>query len=167
LKNCFFTDLTTQKIACIVGSNHYNKWQKGEYLMQSPLVQYYLACWQKCLDFRGRSRRAEFWYFVLCNIIVSLILQAIDRALGLYQDDKKTGVLQGIYDFAIILPSLAVGVRRLHDIGKSGWWYAINLVPCLGWIAFIIFAAQEGEPQSNAWGPNPKSGDLEAQRMHY
>jgi uncharacterized membrane protein YhaH (DUF805 family) len=158
--------LTSTKIACIVGSNRYNKWQKGEYLMQSPLVQYYLACWQKCLDFRGRSRRAEFWYFVLCNVIVSLVLQAIDRALGLYQDDKKTGVLQGLYDFAIILPNLAVGVRRLHDIGKSGWWYAINLVPCLGWIAFIVFAAQEGESQSNAWGPNPKAGDLEAQRMH-
>jgi uncharacterized membrane protein YhaH (DUF805 family) len=134
--------------------------------MQSPLVQYYVACWQKCLDFRGRSRRAEFWYFVLGNAIASTLLHAVDRALGLYNDSNKSSILQDLYILAIALPLVSAGIRRLHDIGKSGWWLAINFVPCLGWIAYIVFTAQEGEARPNTWGENPKYPDSgDAQRM--
>ena len=106
---------------------------------------------KKYAVFTGRARRAEFWYFVLFNIIVSIVLSIIS---GIFRD--KSNILGSIYSLAVLIPSIAVGVRRLHDIGKSGWWLLISLIPLIGWIWIIVLTAMEGNPGDNKYGPNPK-----------
>jgi uncharacterized membrane protein YhaH (DUF805 family) len=105
--------------------------------------------------FGGRSRRKEYWYFLLFNIIVAIVLAWIDALLGTFSS-SGIGVLSGIYGLAILIPSLAVTVRRLHDIDRSGWWILINLFPLIGSIVLLVFAVSEGTPGNNQYGPNPK-----------
>jgi uncharacterized membrane protein YhaH (DUF805 family) len=101
-------------------------------------------------NFNGRARRKEFWMFVLFNIIFSIVTWTVDAILGTYI------VFSTIYGLAILIPSLAVTVRRLHDIGKSGLWIFIEFIPFIGWIWLLILLAQEGIPGPNEYGPNPK-----------
>jgi uncharacterized membrane protein YhaH (DUF805 family) len=122
-------------------------------------VNWYLEVLTKYADFSGRARRQEYWMFCLINVIVSL---AIGFAAGLV--GGMLGVSQNIvmtiamlYSVAVFVPSLAVGVRRLHDTGRSGWWLLIVLVPLIGVIALFVFAVQDSEPGSNAYGKNPKT----------
>jgi uncharacterized membrane protein YhaH (DUF805 family) len=98
----------------------------------------------------------EYWYFVLFNIIVSIVLGAIDGLLGTRGSYAGAGLLSGIYGLAILIPSLAVTVRRLHDIDRSGWWILIALVPLIGTIVLLVFALLEGTPGTNRYGLNPK-----------
>ncbi|MFA6174697.1 MAG: DUF805 domain-containing protein [Kiritimatiellales bacterium] len=107
-------------------------------------MKWYLAVLKKYAEFNGRAGREEFWMFVLINFIVSLILSII-RPLGL------------IYGLAVLVPSLAVGARRLHDTGRSGWFQLLVLIPLIGPIVLIVFAAQDGQPGDNQYGSNPKS----------
>jgi uncharacterized membrane protein YhaH (DUF805 family) len=93
------------------------------------------TCFSKYVDFNGVASRSEFWWFILFLIIVGVVLNIIDQALG-------TAVLGGIFALATILPQLAVGARRLHDTGRSGWWWLIVLVPLIGTIVLIVFWAQ-------------------------
>jgi uncharacterized membrane protein YhaH (DUF805 family) len=113
-------------------------------------LSWYLEALKKYAVFGGRSRRMEYWYFVLFNIIVSIVLGAIDALLG------TLGLLSGLYGLAILIPSLAVTVRRLHDIDRSGWWILIALVPLIGTIVLLVFALLEGTPGTNRYGLNPK-----------
>ncbi len=113
-------------------------------------MKWYLAVLRKYAVFSGRARRTEYWMFVLINLIVALVLGAIDGLLG------SQGLLGGLYSLAVLIPSLAVAVRRLHDTNRSGWWILINLIPLIGWIIFIIFAVQDSQPGANQHGPNPK-----------
>jgi uncharacterized membrane protein YhaH (DUF805 family) len=99
--------------------------------------------------FTGRSRRPEYWWFVLFNIIVSLVLGIIDGVVF----GGEVGVLGAIYNLAVLVPSLAVGVRRLHDTGRTGWWLLIALVPLIGIIVLIVFFASKGEEHDNQHGP--------------
>ena len=101
------------------------------------------------VDFSGRARRKEYWMFALMNAIIAAALIIIDAGLG----DE---VLQSVYSLVVFLPSLAVGVRRMHDIGKSGWWLLIGLIPLIGSIWLIVLACQDSEPGANRWGANPK-----------
>lgn len=119
-------------------------------------MNWYLAVWKKFAEFSGRARRKEYWLFVLFNIVVTIVLTLIDRALGLLNQDSGLGVLSGIYSLAALIPSLAVTVRRLHDTGRSGWWILIGLVPCIGGLAILILAVLDSEAGDNAYGPNPK-----------
>lgn len=115
---------------------------------------------KKYADFTGRARRKEFWMFILFSFIISIVLSIIDRALGLtYGYKDNSGVLSSIFSLAILVPTLAVAVRRMHDTNRSGWWIAINLICCIGWIWFIVLAAQEGTPGDNQYGPDPKAGE--------
>lgn len=95
-------------------------------------------------DFNTRSRRSEYWWAMLFCSLVSLALSAI------------LGTLAYLWSLAILLPTLAVNVRRLHDIGKSGWWYLIILVPLAGSIVLLVLCCQDSVPGRNQWGPNPK-----------
>jgi uncharacterized membrane protein YhaH (DUF805 family) len=113
-------------------------------------MRWYLDVLRKYAVFSGRARRMEYWMFVLFNLIIALVLGAIDGLLGIQ------GVLGGLYSLAVLIPSLAVAVRRLHDTNRSGWWILINLIPVIGWIIFIIFAVQDSQPGPNQYGPNPK-----------
>jgi uncharacterized membrane protein YhaH (DUF805 family) len=119
-------------------------------------LSWYLQALKKYAVFSGRSRRMEYWYFVLFNIIVSIVLGAIDGLLGTLGSGMGAGLLSGIYGLAILIPSLAVTVRRLHDIDRTGWWILIALVPLIGTIVLLVFALLEGTPGTNRYGPNPK-----------
>ena len=119
-------------------------------------MSWYLEALKKYAVFHGRSRRAEYWYFVLFNLIVAIVLAAIDSLLGTFSSAQNIGLLSGIYSLAVLIPTLAVTIRRLHDIDRSGWWILINLVPLIGTIVLLVFALMDGTPGDNRYGPNPK-----------
>lgn len=114
-------------------------------------MNFYVDAWKKFADFKGRSRRKEFWLFWLINSMISGLLQQVTGSLGI-----AGTIILVVFGLAIILPMIAVGIRRMHDINKSGWWVLINLVPLIGSIWFIVLAIKDSEPQSNQWGPCPK-----------
>ena len=118
-------------------------------------MSWYLEAFKKYAVFGGRSRRKEYWYFMLFNIVVIYVLEGIDRLL-----ETLTGLsvdlLIGIYALAAIIPFLAVSVRRLHDIDRSGWWYFITLIPLIGAIVMLVFTLLDSTPGHNRYGPNPK-----------
>jgi uncharacterized membrane protein YhaH (DUF805 family) len=119
-------------------------------------VSWYLEVLKKYAVFSGRARRAEYWYFVLFNIIVAIVLSLIDTLLGTFDFVQGVGLLSGLYYLAVLIPTLAVTVRRLHDIDRTGWWIFINLIPLIGFIVLLVFAVTDGTPGSNRYGPNPK-----------
>jgi uncharacterized membrane protein YhaH (DUF805 family) len=120
-------------------------------------LSWYLEALKKYAVFSGRSRRREYWYFVLFNIIVTIVLGWIDALLGTSSSYAAgAGLLSGIYSLAVLIPTLAVTVRRLHDIDRSGWWILIGLVPLIGAIVLLVFALLDSTPGDNQYGPNPK-----------
>ncbi|MFM1887044.1 MAG: hypothetical protein RL026_2201 [Pseudomonadota bacterium] len=110
------------------------------------------VCLSKYVEFNGRARRSEYWYFTLFNFVVSMIAGFIDGILGL-----DIGIVGGLTGLALLLPGIAVSMRRLHDIGKSGWWLLLALIPIVGWIILIVFACQPGTSGGNAYGDDPKA----------
>ena len=124
-------------------------------------MNYYLKCLRQYADFGGRARRKEYWLFALFNGIISFVLMVIDVMTGTFIQELGLGLLSGIYLLAVLIPSLAVCVRRLHDIGKSGWYYFIGLIPFIGWIILLVWFCKEGEYDSNEWGENPKLNETE------
>ena len=119
-------------------------------------MNWYLEVLKKYAVFNGRARRKEYWFFFLFNILVSILLAAIDMAIGSFNAEAGMGLLGGIYALAVLIPSIAVSVRRLHDTGRSGWWLLIALVPIIGVIVLVIFMLQDSKPE-NQYGPNPKA----------
>jgi uncharacterized membrane protein YhaH (DUF805 family) len=117
---------------------------------EGDAVNWYLAVLKNYAGFSGRARRTEYWMFFLINLIIVVVLDLIGMAI------KVSTLLGGIYGLAVLIPSLAVGVRRLHDTGRSGWWLLIGLIPVIGTIILIVFMATEGQPGDNQYGPNPK-----------
>ncbi len=103
-------------------------------------------------DFKTRSNRAEFWIFVLVNFIISILLGMVQFKVFFY--------LGIIYSLVVLVPGLAVSVRRLHDIGKSGWNLLWAFLPIIGWIYLLILYIREGEPQANKWGEVPADLDV-------
>jgi uncharacterized membrane protein YhaH (DUF805 family) len=118
-------------------------------------VQWYLEVLRKYAQFEGRAHRTEFWLFVLVNVAISLALSIIDRIIG--TDGDYGGLLQGVYGLAVLIPSLAVGARRLHDINRSGWWQLLSLT-IVGIIVLIVWWAKEGDKAPNPHGPDPWAG---------
>ena len=104
------------------------------------------VCFKKYADFSGRAARPEFWWFVLFQILVSAVLGIISVKL------------QGLGNLVMLLPGLAVGARRLHDINKTAWLLLLWLIPVLGWILLIYWAAQPGDAGANSYGEPPASG---------
>lgn len=111
---------------------------------------------QKYATFTGRARRSEYWFFVLFQVIVCVVAAILDSVLGLTIGDLSYGVLYCLSALALLLPSLAVVIRRLHDIGRSGWWILIALVPFIGGLVLLVFACLDSQPQANKYGPSPK-----------
>ena len=102
-------------------------------------MNWYLSCLKDhYADFNGRATRTEFWMFILFNCIASIIITAIGYLLHI-------SVLSSIYSLAVLVPSLAVGVRRLHDTGRSGWWWFIAFVPVVGCIWLIVLWCLESK----------------------
>ncbi|MDH6118418.1 DUF805 domain-containing protein [Kitasatospora sp. GAS204B] len=113
-------------------------------------MNWYLAVLKNYVGFSGRARRQEYWMFVLINVVISIILEIVDAAAG------TNGVISGLYTLAVLLPTLAVLFRRLHDTGRAGWWVLIGVIPLIGAIVLIVFTAGAGQPEANQYGPNPK-----------
>jgi uncharacterized membrane protein YhaH (DUF805 family) len=110
---------------------------------------------QKYVDFTGRARRSEYWYFVLFTFIVSIVASIIDTIIGTRSSTTGYGLVQGLASLALLLPGIAVGVRRLHDTGRTGWWLLIGLIPLVGAIVLIVFFVQDSQGE-NAYGSSPK-----------
>lgn len=119
--------------------------------MQSFIENYKNILQHKYAQFEGRATRREFWSFVLVNAIVGIIISIVDSIIGLHDNSFN---LNSLYSLAVFIPSLALAVRRLHDIGKSGWWELLVLIPIIGWIVLLIFAIMESQPGANQYGPN-------------
>lgn len=111
---------------------------------------WYLMVLKKYMEFTGRSRRKEYWMFVLFNLIIAIGLGVIEAILGI------PGILSLLYGLAVLLPGIAVSIRRLHDTNRSGWWLLIGLIPFIGAIVLIYFMVIDGTPGDNQYGVNPK-----------
>lgn len=107
-------------------------------------MDYYKDAIKKYIVFEGRASRKEFWMFVLISLIITILLSIIDSIIGT-SGMGSGGLLANLYTLAVFLPSLAIGVRRLHDTGRSGWWMLLGLIPVVGTIILIVLWIQEGK----------------------
>jgi len=119
-------------------------------------MDWFLGALKKYAVFEGRARRREYWFFVLFVVIIAVVLAIADRITGTYSAAYGTGLLGGLFSLAVLIPSLAVGARRLHDTGRSGWWLLIGLIPFVGAIVLIVFFVIDSQAGTNEYGPNPK-----------
>ncbi len=115
-----------------------------------PFGEAVKRCFKKYADFNGRASRAEYWWFMLFNCIISVIFSGLGQAANFFN------FLGGLYSLAVLVPSLAVAWRRMHDIGKGGGWFFICFVPLIGWIWYIVLAATRGEAGANRFGDAPE-----------
>ncbi|MBQ6206412.1 MAG: DUF805 domain-containing protein [Oscillospiraceae bacterium] len=111
------------------------------------------SCLSQYATFSGRARRSEYWYFSLFNALLGFVIGVIG---GLFLGETLTNVLTALVTLALLAPGLAVSVRRLHDIGKSGWALLFALIPVVGWILIIVWACKDSESGENQYGSNPK-----------
>lgn len=119
-------------------------------------MNWYLTVLKKYAEFSGRARRKEYWMFALMNFLISILISIVGAVIG--DTDGLIAVsLSGVYALFIFIPSLAVTVRRLHDTNKSGWWILITLVPLIGGLVLLIFMIMDSDPNTNAYGANPKA----------
>ena len=120
-------------------------------------VGYYLEGFHKFADFEGRSSRAEFWWFTLVLYAIQIAIVALGTVLGTFSPGLGilSTVILWIHGLGTLIPQLAVGVRRLHDSGRSGWWWLVILVPFVGWIPLLIFLVQPTDPRPNSYGRGP------------
>lgn len=118
-------------------------------------MNYYFEVWKKYANFKGRSPRKEYWVFFLVNLVIIFVISSIERFIGMSASIYKSG-LANLYGLAILIPSLAVSVRRLHDTNRSGWWILIGLIPFIGSVVILVFMVIDSQPGENKYGPNPK-----------
>lgn len=126
-------------------------------------MSWFILAWQRATDFSGRSRRKEYWYFSLFNAIIMIFLALF--AIAVFEDRKPATFpffMMFAYGLVLFVPSLAVTIRRLHDIGKSGWWYFIAFVPFVGGIVLFVFTLLDSQPYPNEWGLDPKAAERAA-----
>jgi uncharacterized membrane protein YhaH (DUF805 family) len=116
-------------------------------------------------NFSGRARRSEYWYFALVSTIISIALSVTDYLAGLTFENSTSGPIGFVYSLLVLIPCLALTVRRLHDVGKSGWFFFIALIPVIGAIWLLILFCTEGDGGSNQYGPDPKNDFDEIQEI--
>lgn len=114
-------------------------------------MNWYVEVLKKYAVFEGRARRTEYWMFFLINFVICFVLSIVEAMIG------TMGILTVVYSLAVLLPGIAVSIRRIHDIGRSGWWVVIGLVPVVGAIVLLIFALLDSQPGENQYGPSPKA----------
>lgn len=136
-------------------------------------MKYFILAITKAFDFRSRSSRPEYWYFVLFNILFAIAAIILDNLLGTtikinigtVEVPLPYGYIYFLYLLALMIPGLSAGVRRLHDVGKSGWMMLLAFIPIIGGIWLLVLFVMESDPGDNKWGPNPNNipmidGDL-------
>lgn len=140
-------------------------------------MNWYLQVLKKYAVFNGRSRRKEFWYYILFSLLITIGLVLLDMYFGLFDAKRSIGVLSCIYAVATFLPQTAVAVRRLHDVGKSGWWLwffapsdllqyifhdnksiiiLIGIYTLIVYFVFLYFMVKNGKAEPNQYGTDPK-----------
>jgi len=119
-------------------------------------MNWYLKVLKEYDDFNGRARRKEYWMFILFNIIFAVIALILDFILVIAIEGIGYGPLYGLYALAMLIPGLAVSIRRLHDVGKSGWMILIYLIPLIGAIWLFVLMVTDSNPGENQYGANPK-----------
>jgi len=119
-------------------------------------MNWYLEVLKKYAVFGGRARRKEYWFFVLFNFIFAVVLAFIDGMIGTFNVETGYGVLSGIYGLAVLIPGIAVTIRRLHDTDRSGWWLLICFIPLIGAIWLLVLLVIDGTSGQNQYGPDPK-----------
>jgi uncharacterized membrane protein YhaH (DUF805 family) len=124
-------------------------------------MNWYLKVLRQYGDFKGRARRKEYWMYTLFTIIFAILAMILDSILGTSFNiggiNLHYGYIYLFYNLALLIPGFAVTVRRLHDIGKSGWFFLICLIPIIGCIWILIVLLKDSEPGDNEYGPNPKA----------
>lgn len=116
-------------------------------------------------NFEGRARRAEYWWYALGNFILLIIAMILDNVLGITMGQMGYGPIYALLALATFIPGLAVGIRRLHDVGKSGWFYLIIFIPIIGAIWLLILFFTEGTQGPNQYGPDPKGNHSEIDQI--
>lgn len=151
--------------------NYYFSHDINPYFLKPKLekMKWYLKVLRQYADFSGRARRTEYWMFTLFNVIFTCIAMGIDNVLGITfsfagADGTSVPFFYGyvyvLYALAMLVPSLAVSVRRLHDVGKSGWMLLIALIPIIGGIWLLVLMCTDSQQGTNKWGENPKEEPL-------
>lgn len=127
------------------------------------------SVFMKYATFAGRARRAEFWWFVLFSLIAQAVLGSLDRNLfggglmaamfdGRFSIAQNPSVFSGLYSLAVVVPTIAVTCRRLHDVDRSGWWILIWVIPLIGFIIMLVWTTRRGTSGPNRFGPDPIAG---------
>ena len=124
-------------------------------------MNWYLQVLKKYAEFSGRARRKEYWMFTLFNFIFLIVAFILDNILGTAIEDVGYGLFYFLYALAVLIPGLAVSVRRLHDVGKSGWMILISLIPIIGWIWLFVLYDTDSNPGENEYGANPKDAQTD------
>jgi len=119
-------------------------------------MNWYFDVLKKYATFGGRARRKEYWMFTLFSLIITIGLTVLDGVTGMLVPGAGIGLLSGIYSLAVLIPTLAVAIRRLHDTNRSGWWLLISLIPLIGMIVLLVFFVSDTKPEENRFGENPK-----------
>ena len=120
------------------------------------MFNHYTNCFKNYAKFTGRARRMEYWSFILFNFIFAIVALILDIVLGIASPEIGYGPIYGIYALAALIPGIAVLVRRLHDVGRSGWYYFVIFIPLIGAILLLVWLFSDSKPGTNKWGPNPK-----------
>lgn len=120
-------------------------------------MNWYLNVLKNYATFSGRARRKEYWMFVLFNMIFAIVAMILDSVIGLTIGSFGYGYIYIVYTLAMLLPALAVSVRRLHDVGKSGWFLFIALIPLIGSIWLLVLLCTNGNAGENGYGSDPKN----------
>jgi len=118
-------------------------------------MNWFVHCVKHYASFGGRAGRKEFWHYFLMYMLIVMVLTVIDAIIGRLDTKAGVGLLSGIFALVTLLPGLGVGIRRLHDIGRTGWWLLISVVPFVGAIVLLVFAATKGDAAANHFGAVP------------
>jgi len=114
-------------------------------------MNYYLTVLRQWKEFDGRSERKEYWIFLLINFAITMALTIVEQSIF-----NENGFISSLYGLFVLIPGIAVAIRRLHDIGKSGWMQLVMFIPLIGWIWFLVLMAKEGDPGRNQYGESPR-----------
>ncbi len=114
-------------------------------------MNWYVEVLKRYEVFYGRAHPTEYWKFVLSNIIIMIAPGLVDRLFGIW------GAPSGVYGLAVLIPGIAVAIRRLHDTNRSDWWLLISMVPVIGTIVLLVFMVLDSQRDANQYGPNPKA----------
>ncbi|HIJ96063.1 MAG TPA: DUF805 domain-containing protein [Desulfuromonadales bacterium] len=119
-------------------------------------MRWYIKVLKNYAVFRGRAGLKEYWCFVLFTILINLVLAMVDSKTGNLGAEARMGLFGSIYNVAVLIPTIAASVRRLHDTNRTGWWTLLSLIPIIGTVILLVYLVQDSDPVDNRYGRCPK-----------